>query len=95
MSTYMVITVTPDDEEKMARYERETLSVVARFGGRPIRRDTAPIALESDHEPAIAVILEFPDKQSVLNFYNSAEYEPLKEFRHTFARASAVLIDAT
>ncbi|MEH0823274.1 MULTISPECIES: DUF1330 domain-containing protein [unclassified Micromonospora] len=93
MSAYMIISVTPEDAEKMADYEERTLAVVARYGGRPVARDTDPVVLESDHKPAIAVVLEFPDKQAVLDFYHSPEYAPLKEFRHTFARASALVMD--
>ncbi|MFI6232660.1 DUF1330 domain-containing protein [Micromonospora sp. NPDC050784] len=94
MSAYMIISVTPEDAERMTAYEAQTLEVVARFGGRPVARDTNPLVLESDHKPAIAVVLEFPDKQAILDFYHSPEYAPLKEFRHTFARASALVMDA-
>ncbi|MGK5550118.1 DUF1330 domain-containing protein [Actinomadura kijaniata] len=93
MSTYMVIHVTPRDEEKMAEYEERTLAVVARYGGRPVARDTSPRALENVEAPAIAVILEFPSKEHVDAFYHSEEYAPLKEFRHSFADAGALILD--
>lgn len=92
MSAYMVISVTPDDEEKMREYEARTLEVVSRYGGRPVARDTDCFVLEADQRPAIGVILEFPDKQAVKDFYHSEEYRPLKEFRHTFATASALVV---
>lgn len=92
MSAYMVISVTPEDEDKMRDYESRTLDVVARYGGRPIARDTDCFVLEADRRPAIGVIIEFPDKQAVRDFYESEEYRPLKEFRHTFATASALVV---
>ncbi|MFE6409924.1 DUF1330 domain-containing protein [Streptomyces sp. NPDC057837] len=94
MSAYMVISVTPQDEDKMREYEARTLDVVAKFGGRPIARDTDCFVLEADQRPGIGVILEFPDKQAVRDFYESEEYRPLKEFRHTFASASALVVAA-
>lgn len=94
MSAYMVISVTPQDEEKMRHYEARTLEVAARHGARPIARDTDVIALERDDVPAIGVILEFPSKEHVLQFYESDDYAPLKAFRHTFADASAMVVDA-
>jgi uncharacterized protein (DUF1330 family) len=89
----MVIRVTPSDGEKMQDYESRTLSVVEQFGGRPIARDEDPLVLETDHKPAIAVVLEFPSKAEVKAFYESEAYAPLKEFRHTFADAEALVID--
>ncbi|MFF5187380.1 DUF1330 domain-containing protein [Streptomyces sp. NPDC000345] len=94
MSAYMVISVTPRDDEKMRDYESRTLEVVSRYGGKPVARDTECFVLEADERPAIGVILEFPDKQAVLNFYDSEEYKPLREFRHTFATASALVVDS-
>ncbi|WP_326574607.1 DUF1330 domain-containing protein [Streptomyces sp. NBC_00481] len=94
MSAYMVISVIPQDDEKMRDYESRTLDVVSRYGGRPIARDTECIVLEADQRPGIGVILEFPDKQAVLDFYHSEDYKPLKEFRHTFATAGALVIDS-
>ncbi|MEU9558524.1 DUF1330 domain-containing protein [Streptomyces fumanus] len=90
----MVISVTPRDEAKMRDYESRTLEVVSRYGGRPIARDTDTFVLETDQRPGIGVILEFPDKQAVLDFYHSEEYKPLKEFRQTFATASALVVDS-
>ena len=90
----MVISVSPRDEEKMRDYESRTLEVVSRYGGKPIARDADCFVLEADERPSIGVILEFPDKQAVLDFYHSEEYAPLKEFRHTFATASARVVDS-
>ena len=93
MSAYMVIRVTPRDEEKMRDYEQQTLDVVSRYGGRPIAREAAPLVLEADHQPALGVVLQFPSKQDVLAFYHSEEYAPLREFRQTFATAEAIVIE--
>ena len=94
MSAYMIISVTPEDEEKMREYERRTLEVVTGFGGRPVARDTAVTVFESDDVPAIGVILEFPTKAHVQRWYDSPEYAPLKEFRQSFASASAMVVEA-
>ncbi|MBG6090446.1 DUF1330 domain-containing protein [Actinomadura viridis] len=93
MSAYMVISVTPQDEDKFREYEAATLSVVGRYGGVPIARDVEPLVLETDAKPALAVILRFDSKQAVEAFYHSDDYAPLKEFRHTFAEAHALVIE--
>ncbi len=93
MSAYMVISVTPDDEEKFREYEAGTLEVVRRYGGVPVARDPRPLAWETDAKPALGVILRFDDKQAVEAFYHSDEYAPLKAFRQTFAEASALVVE--
>ncbi|MFF4621811.1 DUF1330 domain-containing protein [Nonomuraea jabiensis] len=93
MSAYMVISVTPDDEEKFRQYEAATLEVVGRYGGAPVARDAQPLVWESDAHPALAVILRFDSKQAAEAFYHSAEYSPLKAFRRTFADAHALVIE--
>lgn len=94
MSAYMVIQVSFEDEDeaKMTDYETRTLEVVESYGGRPLARDTAPLAIERDYTPRIGVVLEFPSKQAQQDFYDSKEYAPLKEARHGFARAEAIVI---
>lgn len=94
MSAYMVISVTPHDEEKWAEYEARTLEVVARYGGVPVARDPQLLIYESDAKPAFGVILRFENKQAVEAWYHSEDYAPLKAFRQTFAEASAIVIEA-
>lgn len=93
MTAYMIISVTPEDADKMSQYEEQTLPIVARHGGRPLARDTDVLGIDTDGVPDIGVILEFPSKQAVLDFYASPDYEPLKQFRRSFAWASAMVIE--
>ena len=94
MSAYMVIQCTFDDQDeaKMTDYETRTLKIVESYGGRPLARDEAPLAIERDYTPRLGVVLEFPSKQAQQDFYDSEEYAPLKEARHAFARAEAIVI---
>lgn len=93
MSAYMVISVTPNDEEKFREYEARTLEVVGRYGGIPVARDSQPLVWEADTKPTLGVILRFDNKQAVEAFYRSDDYAPLKAFRQTFAQASALVLE--
>ena len=93
MSAYLIIEVTPSDLEKFGEYERGTVPIAAKFGGVPIARDADPMPIERDDKPALGVILRFPDKQAVRDFFDSAEYAPLRTFRHSFCTASALVIE--
>ena len=93
MTAYMIISVTPDDHDKMHEYEQKTLEIVSRYAGRPVTRDVDVVGIDTDDVPAIGVILELPDKQAVQDFYSCDEYAPLKAFRKSFARASALVFE--
>ncbi len=94
MSAFMIVSVTPHDEEKFCEYESRTLEIVKRHGGAPIARTEQPLVWEADTAPAIGVILQFPDRQAAAAFYHSEEYAPLKHLRQTIADASAVVVES-
>ena len=94
MSAYLIIEVTPVDDEKWREYEVGALEVAARHGGEPLARDTAPLPIERTDEPAIGVVMRFPDKQAVRDYFAAHAYVPLRALRHSSARASALVIEA-
>ena len=94
MSAYLVIEVTPTDDEGWGRYEVGALQVAARHGGEPLARDTSPLPIERTDEPAIGVLMRFPDKQAVRDYFADPAYVPLRALRHSSARASALVIEA-
>ncbi|MEV4179406.1 DUF1330 domain-containing protein [Nonomuraea sp. NPDC049709] len=94
MSAYLVIEATPSDAEKFGEYERRALPIAVKFGGEAVARDADPLPIERDDKPALGVILKFPDKQAVRDYFDSAEYAPLRTFRQSFTKASALVIEA-
>lgn len=94
MSAYLVIEVSPSDEEKFGEYERQVLPIAMKFGAEPVARDTDPLPIERDDKPTVGLIVKFPDKQAVRDYFDSAEYAPLRTFRQSFAKASALVIEA-
>ena len=80
-------------DDGMRERDEFNFSVGIQFGGVPIARDADPMPIERDDKPALGVILRFPDKQAVRDFFDSAEYAPLRTFRHSFCTASALVIE--
>lgn len=94
MSAYLIIEVTPSDAEKWQEYEVGALRVAALHGGEPLARDTTPLPIERSDAPAIAVVMRFPDKQAVRDYFDDPAYVPLRALRHSAAQASALAIEA-
>ena len=94
MSAYLIIEVTPTDAAGWGQYEVGALAVAARHGGEPLARDTAPLGIERTDEPGIGVVMRFPDKQAVRDYFDDPAYAPLRTLRHASARASALVIEA-
>ena len=65
------------------------------FGGRYIMMAKGAQVLEGDMDPdASVVISEWPDKETALRFWNSAEYAEVKKLREGIAVARVVVIEA-
>ena len=68
-------------EETMARFGQSALATVADFGGELLAGTPAPKILEGHWDGNWAAVLRFPSLLAAENWYNSAEYRPLKELR--------------
>ena len=81
------------DEAKLAEYREKVFENVEHFGGSYRVVGGEQHALEGDWKLSFPVVIEFDDKQSALNWYNSAEYADLKKLRLAAARGNGILID--
>ena len=93
MSAYIVSRVRILDAEAMQRYMKEAPATVAAFGGRYLVRGNDVRALEGEWEHERMVVVEFPDKQSALAWYESDAYRPLRELRQSSAEAVILLAE--
>lgn len=81
MPAYLYGDIEVTDREGYEEYRQKAPPIVAAYGGKYVVRGASADVLEGDVKPARQVILEFPDMDSLLAFYNSPEYRPLKELR--------------
>lgn len=81
------------DEAKMAEYREKVFENVEHFGGKYRVVGGEQHTLEGDWKLNFPVVIEFGDKQSALNWYNSPEYSVLKKLRLEAARGKSILID--
>jgi len=95
MSALVLIDLDVRNEEDMSKYEEAAIALLAKHGAKPIARDLQPVPYEGGWKPSFLVVLEFPSKEAVRRFYDSPEYEPLKQMRFKAARSNGIVVVET
>jgi uncharacterized protein (DUF1330 family) len=78
---FMVQVKAKNLEELSVRYAQEAIASLIKLGGQMIAGTPAPIVLEGKWDGSWAAILRFPSLEMAQTWYNSKEYQPLKELR--------------
>src|SRR5215472_13634332 len=92
MSALVIIDLEVHDRAKMEQYEQGAFELLARHGAKPLVRELRAENYEGAWTPTWFVILEFPSRQAVRNFYDSAEYQPLKALRQQAAHSNGIIV---
>jgi uncharacterized protein (DUF1330 family) len=92
MSCYFVARIEIHDPVEYSRYLDACDEVFARFNGRYLAVDPAPIPLEGAPEAGRMVIIEFPDESSFHRWYESKEYQVILKHRLAGAHCTASLV---
>jgi len=72
---------TKNLDELSKRYAQSAIGSLMEFGGEMIAGTPAPNVLEGQWDGSWAAILRFPNIDMAKSWYNSAQYQPLKELR--------------
>lgn len=96
MKTYMIVTAKIKDREAFIQgYGMATAPLVEKFGGRYVLRGPGAKLLEGEKwDGASMVISEWPNREAVETFWNSAEYQDAKTLREGIADCQVLIIDA-
>ena len=79
---YLLVQVKAKNLEALVqRYAPGAMQSLAQFGGEMIAGTPAPNVLEGKWEGNWAAVLRFPSMKMAEEWYNSPEYQPLKELR--------------
>lgn len=93
MSAYLIAMVRVDDPETYKKYTAKTPDIIARHGGKFLVRGGEVEALEGEPFRDRLVVLEFPSKEHVQNFYQSPEYQEIVKYRHDSSESRFLLAD--
>ena len=81
MSALVIVDLTPTHKEKLTAYSTQAAQTLLPYGGEFLAK--GPIeALHGDAAFTTKVVIQFPDRDSAVNWYNSKAYQdiiPLRE----------------
>ena len=92
MAVYVVTDVEVFDLERYRPYTAAGHAAVLRYGGRFLAEGAAPELIEGTWLPKRMAIVEFPDREAALRFYQSPEYSEARAKRKDVARFNMILV---
>ena len=78
---FMVQVKAKSLEELSIRYARAAIESLMKLGGQMIAGTPTPTVLEGQWDGSWVASLKFPSMEMAQTWYNSPEYQPLKEMR--------------
>ena len=81
MSTLIVVDLTPTDTEKLSAYSAQAAETLKPYGGEFLAK--GPIeCLHGDASFTTKVVIQFPDRESAVNWYHSDAYQAIIPIRN-------------
>ena len=93
MAAYLLAQVEVSDMQQYRKYTAQTPAIIAKYGGRFLTRGGAVVTLEGAAPAGRIVLIEFPSLETVQEFYDSEEYQEVKELRLPASTASFLALD--
>src|SRR5262249_50836320 len=91
VTAYFICTMTIHDPVTYRKYTALTPTTLARYGGRFLTRGDAVQTIEGPVFTERLVLIEFPDRDMALSWYNDADYQSAAEFRRLASSGRMIL----
>lgn len=82
-----------NDTEKLEAYKKEVIPLVEKFGGKYIINRGKIKVIEGEWKPTFLVMIEFPNQEDAWTWYNSTEYQLLKDLRLSISISNGIIIE--
>ncbi|MDF2158010.1 DUF1330 domain-containing protein [Algoriphagus sp. CAU 1675] len=93
MAAIVLVEADIHNPEIYDAYKKLTPATVEAYGGKFVIRGNPVEVLEGEWKHDRLVMLEFPDKKSAIDWYNSKEYQEAKAIRSKGSTAKFILIE--
>ena len=92
MSAFFIANIKIRNEGEYRKYIARVDEVFSRFNGKYLAVDDNPEVIEGRWDYSRLVLIEFPDKESLKNWYLSDEYQEILKFRLSAADCDTVVV---
>ncbi len=93
MPAYAIVMVRVDDPETYKEYASRTPPIVKKYGGKFLARGGEVDTIEGEPFNDRLVILEFPSKRAIHDFFSDPEYQVASKYRKVSSEARILAID--
>jgi uncharacterized protein (DUF1330 family) len=93
MVVYAIGDIDVFDQEGYARYMKEVPEIVEKYGGKYLVRGGEAENLEGDWTPHRIVILEFPDRKALMQFYEAHDFADFKLQRQAVSVSKMISVE--
>lgn len=93
MTAYLIARINVTDMAQYQEYIKLTPDIIRKFGGEFLARGGDVLTLEGDTETNRLVLVAFPSREVVEQFYNSPEYQHAISVREGAAEAQFIVIE--
>lgn len=93
MPAYVIVEISVHNPQEYEEYKKLSLPSLQPFQGKFIVRGGQTITLEGDWNPERIVVLEFPDQDMALEWWNSEIYAKAKAIRLRTASTKMILAE--
>ncbi|WP_432463754.1 DUF1330 domain-containing protein [Agarivorans sp. QJM3NY_33] len=91
MTSLVIVDVSPIDKTQLSKYSALAAETLKAFGGHFIAKGEIE-SLHGEVKHPIKAVIEFPDKKSAQNWYNSAAYQAIIPIREQGMRSQFHLV---
>ena len=93
MAAYVIVDIEVTDPTAYEEYRALAPPLVAKYGGKYLVRGGNFEKVEGNWTPNRLVVLEFESLERAKEFYNSEEYEPVKQIRLKTTKSNMVMVE--
>lgn len=90
---YVIGEVTVHDAEAYAEYSRQVPATIEQHGGRFLVRGGHTTQVEGDAHGNWRVVIEFPDRDTLVSWYYGLEYQAILPIRHAKSVGTIAFVD--
>lgn len=93
MSAYIVGRIILKDTETYKKYTDKVPALVEKHGGKYLVRGGAVNTLEGEAFNDRVVVIEFPSRQALQDWYDDPEYQAAMQFRHAASDGQILAVE--